>query len=401
MLERQTARSSASAAPATTSSASRATTTGPTAPPMLDAPASAEADLWGHGAAETAARTESGRVSSASARTSSGMGTATLRLGAQGSTVRALQTALNRYGATLRVDGDFGNATHRAVVAFQRANPPLTQDGVVGPITRGVLQGGRARSVTGAPASAAPTTGAPAAGPAAGSGLGTATLRQGARGEAVKALQRLLNTHGARLGVDGDFGAVTHRAVVAFQAANGLTQDGVVGAITRGVLSSGTARSVSAGPSAAPATPAGAAAPPNVLSALGWARSQVNAPYYGGSSPFRDGARPGDGKTYQMTGQSAYVSQLGVIGYDCSGFVTAVMRQAGVELGPQSSGNLRRSLPAVNKSALLPGDLLVKDGHVAIYLGEGQMIESIPKGVSISSATKYISDAAYEGRRPW
>ncbi|MFM2247152.1 MAG: hypothetical protein RL071_3226, partial [Pseudomonadota bacterium] len=191
------------------------------------------------------------------------------------------------------------------------------------------------------------------------------------------------------------------RAVVAFQAANGLTQDGVVGAITRGVLSSGTARSVSAGPSAAPATPAGAAAPPNVLSALGWARSQVNAPYYGGSSPFRDGARPGDGKTYQMTGQSAYVSQLGVIGYDCSGFVTAVMRQAGVELGPQSSGNLRRSLPAVNKSALLPGDLLVKDGHVAIYLGEGQMIESIPKGVSISSATKYISDAAYEGRRPW
>ena len=55
----------------------------------------------------------------------------------------------------------------------------------------------------------------------------------------------------------------------------------------------------------------------------------------------------------------------------------------------------------MNKSALLPGDLLVKDGHVAIYLGEGQMIESIPRGVSIGSATKYISDAAYEGRRPW
>jgi peptidoglycan hydrolase-like protein with peptidoglycan-binding domain len=329
------------------------------------------------------------------------MGTTTLRLGAKGSAVRALQTTLNRYGATLRVDGDFGNVTHRAVVAFQRANPPLTQDGVVGPITRGVLLSGRARSVTSAPASAAPTTGAPAAGPAAGSGLGTATLRQGARGEAVKALQRLLNTYGARLGVDGDFGAVTHRAVVAFQAANGLDQDGVVGAITRGVLLSGSARSVSSAPTTTPAPTTAGSAPPNVLSALGWARTQVGAPYYGGSSPFRDGARPGDGKTYQMTGQSAYVSQLGVIGYDCSGFVTAVMRQAGVELGPQSSGNLRRSLPAVAKNSLLPGDLLVKDGHVAIYLGGGQLIESVPRGVSIGSANKYISDAAYEGRRPW
>jgi peptidoglycan hydrolase-like protein with peptidoglycan-binding domain len=398
MLQHQTARPSASSRATSSATATSQSVSGPEAPAEREAEAASTADLWGQSATTQAAQAG---VSAASARRAAAprfdLGTATLRQGARGAGVEGLQRALNHYGARIKVDGDFGPVTHRAVVAFQRANG-LLQDGVVGPVTRGVIQGGQARSVSAGPAAApAPAVApAPVATPAA--GLGTATLRQGAKGPAVEALQRALNGLGARLTVDGDFGRVTHAAVVAFQRANGLQADGVVGAITRGVLQSGRAKSVGAGAGAqAPAREA----PGAVLSALGWASSQLGAPYFGGASPFRDGAKPGNGQTYQKSGQSAYVSTLGVIGYDCSGFVTAVMRKAGIELGPQSSSNLKNSFPAVDKGALQPGDLLVKDGHVAIYLGGGQLIESVPKGVSTGSAGKYIGDPAYVGRRVW
>lgn len=58
-------------------------------------------------------------------------------------------------------------------------------------------------------------------------------LQKGCTGEDVKALQRLLVSHGYNLGsltpYDGDFGSVTDYAVRAYQAANGLYVDGIVG----------------------------------------------------------------------------------------------------------------------------------------------------------------------------
>ena len=58
-----------------------------------------------------------------------------------------------------------------------------------------------------------------------------ATLRRGARGEAVRALQTKLD-----LGVDGIFGAMTEAAVRAFQRSHGLVPDGIVGPKTWAVL---------------------------------------------------------------------------------------------------------------------------------------------------------------------
>ena len=55
-------------------------------------------------------------------------------------------------------------------------------------------------------------------------------LRQGDRGDAVAALQRLLGMDVA--GGAGTFGPQTHRAVLRFQSQHGLTVDGVVGAGT-------------------------------------------------------------------------------------------------------------------------------------------------------------------------
>lgn len=66
-------------------------------------------------------------------------------------------------------------------------------------------------------------------------------LHRGDRGEAVKALQRLLNTTpkarpGMQLKVDGDFGDKTEAVVMAFQKANNLAEDGIAGPDTIAAL---------------------------------------------------------------------------------------------------------------------------------------------------------------------
>ena len=57
--------------------------------------------------------------------------------GESGPRVVLLQTLLRAKGATLDIDGVFGNQTYRAVVAFQKGVPggALKPDGVVGPKT--------------------------------------------------------------------------------------------------------------------------------------------------------------------------------------------------------------------------------------------------------------------------
>ena len=65
---------------------------------------------------------------------------------------------------------------------------------------------------------------APAAAPATESAA-TAILKKGSKGELVKKMQKVLGITPA----DGDFGSGTRAKVVAWQAANGLTADGVVG----------------------------------------------------------------------------------------------------------------------------------------------------------------------------
>lgn len=61
-----------------------------------------------------------------------------LRAGCKGEDVRVIQKALNRHGAGLDPDGDFGNHTRDAVVSFQQDNG-LDVDGEVGPQTRRAL----------------------------------------------------------------------------------------------------------------------------------------------------------------------------------------------------------------------------------------------------------------------
>lgn len=133
--------------------------------------------------------------------------------GCTGDAVKTLQEKLNAKGFhSGNVDGIFGAKTYAAVTAFQKANS-LGVDGIVGKLTWAKLYDATPVNVT--PATTQPM------------------LRTGSRGDAVRKLQELLNAKGYTCGsVDGIFGSKTYAAVLAFQKANGLAADGIVGSLT-------------------------------------------------------------------------------------------------------------------------------------------------------------------------
>ncbi|MBO4383978.1 MAG: peptidoglycan-binding protein [Clostridia bacterium] len=144
--------------------------------------------------------------------------TRTLRKGMTGNDVKWLQAALNKLGAAIIVDGDFGSGTEAAVKAYQKNNG-LTQDGVVGPATRTNIQS--ALEALAAP----PPPVIPYPEP-------QRVLRKGMKGDDVKWLQEILTQLGYTADVDGNFGSGTEKRVKEFQRANGLTVDGAVGPAT-------------------------------------------------------------------------------------------------------------------------------------------------------------------------
>jgi hypothetical protein len=104
----------------------------------------------------------------------------------------------------------------------------------------GVFSGGGSKNeavtttttTTTAATTTAPTTPTTPATPAP-----TAPLKPGDSGDQVKVLQRALEKLGYSPGkIDGDYGPSTTAAVKAFQKANGLDADGVVGPKTREAL---------------------------------------------------------------------------------------------------------------------------------------------------------------------
>ena len=66
--------------------------------------------------------------------------------------------------------------------------------------------------------------------------LGSKSLRRGSSGNAVRAVQWIVNWSGYPCSVDGVFGAKTEAAVKAFQRDMMLATDGIVGANTRAAL---------------------------------------------------------------------------------------------------------------------------------------------------------------------
>lgn len=140
--------------------------------------------------------------------------TGSLRSGASGERVKSLQTQLQAAGLySGAIDGKFGSATENAVRAFQR-KLGLKVDGVAGTKTLAALSG---QDATEPDDDAVPAV----------------SLRPGAKGDAVKALQRRLKTLTLYNGsIDGKYGTGTENAVRAFQRRMGLKVDGIAGQAT-------------------------------------------------------------------------------------------------------------------------------------------------------------------------
>ena len=186
----------------------------------------------------------------------------TLRKGTMSADVAMMQQTLIDLGyLSGEPDGNYGSATERAVRAFQKSNQ-LGVDGTAGSETLNLLY---SIDAVAAPVPAATT--APAQAKATPAPADDGVLRMGAKGDTVKNLQNQLIALGYLTGkADGNFGAKTYAALVAFQKANKLTADGVAGTKTLNQLTSSkvvaangkTTAAATAAPTKVPVTLTGA-----------------------------------------------------------------------------------------------------------------------------------------------
>ena len=84
---------------------------------------------------------------------------------------------------------------------------------------------------------------------------------------------------------------------------------------------------------------------------------------------------------YAQLGKPYQWGATGPDSFDCSGLAQAAWASAGVSI-PRTTYEQWAALPHVSTSALEPGDLLYMDGigHVAIYVGGGQIIDAPQTG---------------------
>ena len=183
------------------------------------------------------------------------------------------------------------------------------------------------------------------------------TLRRGDSGASVEQLQSALNDHGAELPVTGFFGSMTEDAVQDVQSSAGIAVDGVVGADTRAALEggSGSVDSSSEATISTTSAPAGGA-------------SVSTASTSTSGNAIVDAARTALGTPYAW-GESS------LSGMDCSGLVAYAYGQAGIDV-PRTSSQQAAAGQSISQSELQPGDLVVWPGHIAIYSGDGKIIDA-------------------------
>jgi cell wall-associated NlpC family hydrolase len=114
------------------------------------------------------------------------------------------------------------------------------------------------------------------------------------------------------------------------------------------------ASTTSGATSAAPATRS------SVGGAVGVALSQIGKPYAWGAT--------------------------GTAAYDCSGLVTYAYRSVGITHLPRSSSAMYAATTRISRADLRPGDLVfyyTPVSHVAIYIGNGQVVEAPNSGATV------------------
>lgn len=238
---------------------------------------------------------------------------------------------------TTEPDGTFGDDTKAAVKRFQESNG-LLADGYIGPSTKAALMSDDAQSNA---------------------------LSVGISGDDVTSVQERLKALGYMSKATGYYGEGTESAVRSFQQTNGLTVDGKVGKNTMNALfsssakkkpasSSGSSSSSSSGSSSSSSSGSSAnITGANIESFISVAESKLGCKYV------RGGKGPNT--------------------FDCSGFVYWCLNQVGVNQSYMTSSTWASSTKytkITSMSDMQRGDIIVFSGHVAIYAGDGIMIDA-------------------------
>ena len=244
----------------------------------------------------------------------------------------------------------YGYNTYYALQLFQRKHN-LQIDGLAGEETLGVLFSDEALPYT---------------------------VKLGDSGTDVESLQeRLIELNYLKTSATGYFGTDTEDAVESFQSRNGLSVDGNIGEMTREALYSADARSAattssggsSSGGSSSGGSSSGGSSSggstthanvyvegdPTVEALIAYARTKLGCDYTWGAK--------------------------GPNSFDCSGFVYYCLNQIGYKISYMtSSGWANCDLPKITSmSDMIPGDIICYSGHVAIYIGNGMMIDASSK----------------------
>jgi len=87
---------------------------------------------------------------------------------------------------------------------------------------------------------------------------------------------------------------------------------------------------------------------------------------------------------YAQIGKPYQWGATGPDSFDCSGLVMAAWASAGVEI-PRDTYEQWAGLPHIPVSQMVPGDLIIYDGegHVAIYVGDGYIIDAPHTGADV------------------
>jgi peptidoglycan hydrolase-like protein with peptidoglycan-binding domain len=169
--------------------------------------------------------------------------TKNLKQGMTNNEVKLLQIFLNKNGYSISSYGSgslgnetnyFGLKTKQALILFQKDNG-LTPDGIVGSVIRGIINNTPKDTTINNPVLIKTPVVTPL----------TKNLKQGMTNNEVKLLQIFLNKNGYSISSYGSgslgnetnyFGLKTKQALILFQKDNGLTPDGIVGPVIRGII---------------------------------------------------------------------------------------------------------------------------------------------------------------------
>ena len=260
----------------------------------------------------------------------------------------------------------------------------------------------------------------------------TRNLKKGMSGEDVRAVKERLVTLGYLYAATKlTFGSDTLKAVKAFQTANGLEADGVVGVLTLSALFNDDVDKPTTEAVIVPErfSPAARLAIGTALAqvselrreicldALQWAVEAEEKPasmlafYIRGGNMYnkdltlnvmteaklrayfaRDSYAPYfDGGRDDLMMEFAMRSMFQLPGWDCSGMIVGLMRKHGIyDSGFDANANTLGASHTVKTDNPQPGDWACKSGHIGLYVGGGYAVEAIggAYGVQLTKTKK-------------